>query len=167
VNAFETAAGDIVFDICAYADNSHMEAFRLATLRNNSFAIPSGQLRRYTLPLGEPAATKVAWTVTGATSFDLPAINGAFAGRDYRFVYGIGDAAPGDWWNTLVKVDVRSGATLTWARAQHWPSEPIFVADPSAAGVEDAGVLLSIVLAADINQVRALFVVCNRVVSAS
>ena len=72
-------------------------------------------------------------------------------------MYGIGDAAPGDWWNTLVKVDVRTGATLTWARAQHWPSEPVFVADPAGAvgGVEDAGVLLSIVLAADINQVIA------------
>ncbi len=107
------------------------------------------QLRRYTLPLHDPSPhANVTMRVIGDTSLDLPAVNDLFRGKPHRYVYGIGNYRPNDWWNTIVKVDTVTGKTRTWLQPNHWPSEPVFVPRPGGAA-EDDGCVLSIVLNGD------------------
>jgi carotenoid cleavage dioxygenase-like enzyme len=73
-------------------------------------------------------------------------------GRPYRYVYGAGihrgdGVETGDFLNQIVKVDIESGEATTWWEPGAYPGEAVFVAAPATGGVEDAGVLLSVVLA--------------------
>ena len=83
-------------------------------------------------------------------SFDLPMLNGEYRGKPYRFVYGVSDHGKGVWWNGLIKVDLETGEKKEWYQAGHYPSEPNFIARPGSEA-EDDGVLLSTVLAGDLN----------------
>ncbi len=66
-------------------------------------------------------------------------------GSQHKIIYSIA-ADDGDWYSKLVKIDASTGLVLyTWAKNEHWPSEPTFIPDPSAKG-EDDGVIISIVL---------------------
>ncbi len=86
--------------------------------------------------------------VSDGLSMDLPNVNNAYRGSEYRYAYATGDSKAGVWWDNLVKVDMQTGAVLTWQKDNHWPTEPIFVADPNSAR-EDDGVVMSIVLGVD------------------
>jgi beta,beta-carotene 9',10'-dioxygenase len=67
------------------------------------------------------------------------------AGLQYRYVYAAGNAVPGHFLDTLVKVDLAQNATSAWYEEGCYPGEPVFVATPEAAA-EDDGVILSVVL---------------------
>ena len=88
-------------------------------------------------------------TVQTNTSFDLIGLNPRSWGRPYRFAWGTGDHGEGVWWNTLVKVDVDTGETVTWYEKDQFPTEPNFIPRPGATD-EDDGVLVSQVLGGDI-----------------
>ena len=122
---------------------------QLSTLRNDSFAIPHGTATRFVVPVASPG-TEVRATVQTNTSFDLIGLNPRSWGHPYRFAWGTGDHGEGVWWNSLVKVDMETGATLEWYKPDHFPAEPKFVPRPGAAD-EDDGVLLSTVLGGDRN----------------
>ena len=157
INAFEDDAGDITMDISLVpcggstgpAQCQHMNAFNMASIKNNSFDIPANVITRFSVPVATDSTTITAKLVTN-TSFDLIAFNGKYAGRKYRFAYGTGDHGEGVWWNNLVKVDMDTGATIEWYKRDHFPSEPNFIARPGATE-EDDGVLLSTVLGGDRN----------------
>ena len=67
------------------------------------------------------------------------------AGRPYRFVWGAGRTAGGDFLDSIVRIDVASRAARTWHAEGCYPGEPVFVAEPGASE-EGEGVLLSVVL---------------------
>jgi carotenoid cleavage dioxygenase-like enzyme len=86
---------------------------------------------------------------------ELPVINHAFANRQgaYRFVYGCGvnESNPTEFYNQIVKIDTESVSAKHWYKPNHYPGEPVFVANPDAR-TEDDGVLLSVVLDAQNKQ---------------
>lgn len=155
INYFENDAGDIVMDISLVpcdgssgpANCKHMNSFQLNTLRNDSFAIPHGKATRFVVPVASPG-TEVTATLQTNTSFDLIGLNPAHYGKPYRFAWATGDHGEGVWWNSLVKVDMETGATLEWYKEDHFPAEPKFIPRPGATA-EDDGVLLSTVLGGD------------------
>jgi carotenoid cleavage dioxygenase-like enzyme len=139
VNAFE-ADGSLVVDLCAYEDPSIIDALYLDRVRADG-ALPPARARRYTIDLdGGGVDERDLWD----GNFELPRIAyRTHNGRPYRFAYGVGGEAT--WIDRVVKLDVEAGTATHWESAGCYPSEPVFVPAPDAAG-EDEGVLLSVVL---------------------
>lgn len=147
VNAFEDG-DDLVVDLLAMEGSTAMTQFLLDDMLGDGPRQPSGELRRYRVPLEERPVT---YRLLSTTAFEFPRVADGRDARPYRYVYGVG--TPGTTTTTfsdrLVKVDVETGATLTWAQPGCWPGEPVPVAPPSASGpggTEDDGVVLSLVL---------------------
>jgi beta,beta-carotene 9',10'-dioxygenase len=136
VNAFEDG-GDIVLDLCAYEDSAIVPALGLQRLRAGE-PIPKAHLERFTLrPGGGVERTRLS-----GEPFELPRIDyGRVNGRPYRYAWGSGARA--EFFDTIVKIDVTTGATLTWGEG--YPGEPVFVGRPGRSE-EDDGVLLTVVL---------------------
>lgn len=143
INAFERD-GDLIVDICAFDDPSIIYELYLDKLREGRSQLPRATARRLCIGL-ESGSVEQRELWDGY--FELPRINyRAHNGLPYRFAYGV-SAAPGaespEWFESLVKLDVETGETRVWHRPGLYPSEPVFVAAPSAEA-EDDGVLLSI-----------------------
>jgi beta,beta-carotene 9',10'-dioxygenase len=136
VNAFEDGE-DIVVDLCAYEDSAIVPALGLQRLRAGA-PIPKAHLERFTLRPGGGVERR---RLSGEP-FELPRIDyGRVNGRPYRYAWGSGARA--EFFDTIVKVDVTTGETLTWGEG--YPGEPVFVGRPGRSE-EDDGVLLTVVL---------------------
>ena len=144
INAFDDG-DDVVVDVAAYRDPSIVDAFYLSAMACDDTGFPVSRPRRVRVHLPDGA---VAVTDLAGQDFELPVIDYARCnGRPYRYAYGVGRRCDDErsFWDQLVKLDVQTGATLTWHEAGTHPSEPVFVAHPDRVG-EDEGVLLSVVL---------------------
>jgi len=142
VNAFEKG-GEIVVDLLAYPDDAVIQDHYMDTLQSNKAPTAAAELRRYRLRPGGSASHEVLTS----EPLELPRINyDAHNGRDYSYVYGIGQNKTTQGWpDRLVKVDVRDGSARTWREDGCYPGEPVFVSAPNGQG-EDSGVILSVVL---------------------
>ena len=82
----------------------------------------------------------------GDAAFEYPSTNyRRVNGRDYRFVWGAADApgSDGRYRSSIVKFDIRTGASSTFSDGDRVYGEPVFVARPGATD-EDDGVLLAV-----------------------
>jgi carotenoid cleavage dioxygenase-like enzyme len=142
VNAFERD-GELVVDLCAYDDAEIVRDLYLDYLRQENPALPDPELRRCRLRLD---GSSVECERLADVGLELPRIDYRRCnGRAYRYAYGVGQRDGGDFLDRLVKVDIERGEASVWSEPGTYPGEPVFVAEPDAAG-EDAGVLLSVVL---------------------
>jgi beta,beta-carotene 9',10'-dioxygenase len=144
INAYTDENGELVLDLCAYPDPYLINAAYLDKLRAGvSVRLPVPTRYRLDLRRNAVRAARLADEL-----FELPRISyDSHNGRPYRFAYGVGDHDHDgqDFFNQLVKLDVREGRTERWHEAGTYPSEPVFVPAPGAAA-EDEGVVLSVVL---------------------
>jgi carotenoid cleavage dioxygenase-like enzyme len=143
VNAFEDG-DDVVVDLCRFEDASVVEELYLDSLREDQY-VATPYLHRYRLTPGQARATE---SRLSDEAIELPRINyGKHNGKAYQYTYGVGmdDAQAFD---KLVKIDVNSGAAISWTESNCAVGEPVFVAAPGAIA-EDEGVLLSVVLDGD------------------
>ena len=144
VNAFEDG-DDIVVDIVAHPDSAIIDQLYLDRLRSSEPVTAMGKLTRFRI-----GASGTGDNVSGErlleAAIELPRFDyRRRAGRSYRYVYGVGNAVPGDFIDNLVKMDVEQGTVSTWREEGCYPGEPVFVARPQALH-EDDGVILSVVL---------------------
>jgi carotenoid cleavage dioxygenase-like enzyme len=140
VNAFEEG-GELVVDLVAYDDASIIDDLLLDKLRRRGAPPARGSLRRYRLPLDGGAASREDLSDEG---MELPRISyRARNGRDYRYVYAVGQRGSGV--DQLLKVDVRDRSTSVWHEDGCYPGEPVFVPSPDSSA-EDEGAILSVVL---------------------
>ncbi|KAJ8320150.1 hypothetical protein KUTeg_001737 [Tegillarca granosa] len=168
-NAYEQD-GQIVLDVCAYADGSVMKTLSLEKLRkdyaDNMEFVEDVQLKRFVLPLSidknvenkqnlvkleNSEATAVLTSDTtieckGETIIDkkveFPQVNyNKYNGKKYRYLYGIIIKGIFD---TVVKVDMENKTYKVWTEEDCYASEPIFVANPDGQD-EDDGVILTAV----------------------
>ena len=109
------------------------------------------------MPLaGEGAVTR---RTLAPVALELPRINyETRAGKPYRYVWGTGIQAPGDFLDSILKIDVETGDVARWYEAGLYPGEPVFVPHP-LGHAEDEGVLLSVVL--DIDRDRSFLLVLD------
>lgn len=142
VNAFEKG-GEVLVDLLAYPDDAVIQDHYMDALRSKKGPSAVAELRRYRLRPGGSASHEA---LTGEP-LELPRINyEAHNGRDYSYVYGIGqDRAAENWPDRLVKVDVHDGSVRVWREEDCYPGEPVFVPSPDGRS-EDSGVVLSVVL---------------------
>ena len=161
VNAYEQG-GEIVLDLVAYADVSPIMGtfFDKLTAPGGANMSPS-EVRRYRVPVTGRQDILDYETLT-TFSFEMPRTNQAFVAKPYRYVYGYGFEAMGDFYNGLVKVDLDASDPTRnhefWHEADTYPGEPVFVAKPGSTK-EDEGVLVSLVL--DGAKQRSFFVVLD------
>jgi carotenoid cleavage dioxygenase-like enzyme len=142
INSFERD-GELVVDLCAYDDASIVDALYMDRLRDESGMreLPRVAPRRFTIDL---AGDRVTTEDLSESDLELPRIAyRTHNGRPYRYVYGTSGST--DWIDRIVKVDVESRESASWAQDGCYPGEPVFVPQPGAEA-EDAGVLLSVVL---------------------
>lgn len=140
VNSYEED-GEVIVDVCVYEDASVFDCLYLDRMREEA-KMPDAELVRFRLDLRTGGVQREA---LADGYVELPRINyGRCNERPYRYVWGV-RGEDGRFPDQIVKVDIEDGATLSWARPGHYPSEPVFVARPGADG-EDDGVLLAIVL---------------------
>jgi len=140
VNAYEEN-GEVVVDMCAFADAGVIEDLYLERLRAGK-PVAAPELTRFRLRLADRT---VARERLSEEELELPRINYMRCNeRPYRYVWGNANG-PGGWFERIVKVDTHDGASLSWAEPGCYPGEPVFVARPRAED-EDDGVLLSVVL---------------------
>jgi carotenoid cleavage dioxygenase-like enzyme len=159
VNAFE-AAGDILIDLVTRPDPAIVDELYLDRLRTAAPVNPTGTLTRLRIAgiterasgaqhTEENAETMVTSTQLSTVTLELPRFNYGRAGLPYRYVYGASQHTPGEFFDSLVKVDLDGGSSAAWREPGCYPGEPIFVAAPAPGtgpAAEDAGVILSVVL---------------------
>ncbi|QRV14272.1 carotenoid oxygenase family protein [Haloterrigena salifodinae] len=141
VNAFEDG-DDLVVDVVAYDDASIVEDLYLEAIRSEGYSPDGGRLDRFRL--GETVSRETLYE----GPIELPGINyDRVNAEPYRYAYGVGNREnpPRDVPNTLVKVDVETGAASEWEESGTYAGEPVFVESPDATA-EDDGVILSVVL---------------------
>lgn len=144
INAYEEGS-ELVVDVAAYDDAEIVDALYLDNLRRGR-EVPVSFPTRYRIDLRRKTVTVRRLS---DEPLELPGLHyESRNGHDYRFAYGVGarGATGVDFTNQLVKVDTVTGAATTWFEEGSYPGEPVFVPHPDA-GREDAGVVLSVVLA--------------------
>jgi 8'-apo-carotenoid 13,14-cleaving dioxygenase len=138
-NAYETADGKIIMDVCA-----HDTMFAESKIGPDSARTP---FERWTI---DPVARSTVRQVIDAESQEFPRPNEAFLGRPYRFAYTMGlpdgfDAASPNQ-SKLYKHDLEAGTRqIHEFGANHIPGEFVFV-PKSGAIEEDDGWLLGYVV---------------------
>jgi beta,beta-carotene 9',10'-dioxygenase len=140
VNSYEED-GSVVVDLCTFPDSGIIEDLYLERLRAGRPVTPP-RLERFRIDPGSGAVEREQLV---DEPLELPRINyGRCNERPYRYVWGVGNGESG-WLERIVKADVTSHRSDTWAEEGCFPGEPVFVPAPQAEG-EDEGVLLSVVL---------------------
>jgi beta,beta-carotene 9',10'-dioxygenase len=146
INAWEEG-DEIVMDIDAYDDADIINKYYLKELERQDLRLPEGKLRRYRLDLTTKKVKEIV-TVSDAC-IELPRIDyDRFNMKgNYRFAYGVGlhPMHKIGFYNSIVKIDTKSGDASYWHQDDCYPGEPYFISSPGSK--HDAeGVLLSVVL---------------------
>ncbi|KKA19799.1 Carotenoid cleavage dioxygenase [Rasamsonia emersonii CBS 393.64] len=168
INAFEEASADgstvdIVADLVTYPNLDTLKKLYLPNLISTSPATAeyakasvNPVLKRFRLssiPLTPVKTAKQA--VLELTSEplkcpELPTINPAYVLRRHRYVYGVVNTGKSTFFDSLVKYDTETGATLTWSEHGQTAGEAIFVPRRGTEAAdnldEDDGILLTVVL---------------------
>ena len=141
-NAFEED-GELVVDLVAFDDASIIDALYLDKLRAGIREASAGHLRRYRLPLdGGRAQPEELYD----EPVELPRIAyRSRSGRPYRYVYAVAQHGD-DFFDSLVKVDVRRAAPLAAGRRRAATPASRSSWRRPGADAEDDGVVLSVVL---------------------
>jgi carotenoid cleavage dioxygenase-like enzyme len=136
VNAFE-ADGELVVDLCAYADARIVDELYVDRLRGDAAAeLSAVRPQRLRLPLGggaprlEPLAD---------VDLEMPRIDNTRNTLPYRVAWGLSG------FDAIARLDVTTGEVARWHEDGCHPGEPVHVPAPDATD-EDEGMLLSVVL---------------------
>jgi carotenoid cleavage dioxygenase-like enzyme len=147
VNAVEDGEGAISLDIVTYPDMEIIKrTYFKALLGADGGTLPASHLVRYRVPIRGEGALMPPERLA-APAFEMPVWHPDLQGKPYRFVYGYGFDAPGDFNDRLFKIDLAApadDAVRRWHAPGCYPSEPMFVPRPGGAQ-EDDGVILSVV----------------------
>ncbi|ORY70723.1 hypothetical protein LY90DRAFT_504055 [Neocallimastix californiae] len=159
LKSFNYYTGDSILSTFDYSpEDLTTENLRDAT----KLSLPSSKIIRFRLDLNEiENAGENPNNETNATfqasfdhftkdiSIELPTINQKFLGRNYKYAYGVAlpftDPTPGKFYDRIKKIDVENKQYISWSEPHCYPSQPIFIQDPSRVDDEDGGVVLSTV----------------------
>lgn len=158
VNAWEEG-DDLVMDINAYDDASIVQKYYLKELEQPDVQLPFGTLRRYRMNLRNK---RIELHTISDACIELPRIDYERynTSGNYQYTYGVSlhPSNPTGFYNSIVKIDVQTGANAYWYNPDCYPGEPFFLAAPNGKNDAD-GVLLSIVL--DAAQHRSFLLVLD------
>ena len=86
-------------------------------------------------PMGE--LETVLDPVVHSWGVEMPSINPAYQGKEYRYVYACGARRPCNFLNSLTKIDLVEKEAKNWHELGSVPSEPFFVARPGGTDEDD------------------------------
>ncbi len=140
------AGNKIVLDLALYKDNAPINDLVIDNILGADFRFARSPLVRFTLTnvlRDARTARSIMKRVIYDHTIELPRINPRHHMKPYAFAYGVSARVSdaGQFFDRLVKVDVRSGERWVWDVEGHFPAEPIFLATPDGED-EDDGVLL-------------------------
>jgi all-trans-8'-apo-beta-carotenal 15,15'-oxygenase len=150
-NAYPTADSAMYVDACRMEHFPAAEDIRRLMAGGDPVHPFYAQLTRYTV---EPHRGTVGESTISERPMELPTINPAYRGHEYRYVWSVADEIPARSRAALhgiAKFDVRTGESAFVDFYPNFAGEPFFVARPGSHE-EDDGWLL--VLAADIQRSR-------------
>jgi beta,beta-carotene 9',10'-dioxygenase len=113
INAVERG-DEIIVDLASTPNALVIDCLYLNKLAEPNASVPRATFSRYTLPLN---GSRVQAEVMTDEAIELPRINyERNNGSDYQFAYGIGinKQYQHDFFNQLIKVDVRAKTAKTW-----------------------------------------------------
>lgn len=138
INAYDEG-GKIIIDLCGYDNSKIIDDFYLATL--STTGIPEkhkASLRRVTLDIVKSSVIMENLAI----NFELPNLNVSYAGKKYRYAYGVQSSKGCRMFSdSIVKYDFEKREQVVWREKKLIPGEPVFVAAPNAKR-EDDGMLL-------------------------
>jgi carotenoid cleavage dioxygenase-like enzyme len=138
VNAWEEG-DEVVVEMVTFPDASIIDRLWLDKLTSGGPSEATGELHRFRL-----SHKSIHRTRASEVMLELPNINGAYATQRHRYTYGTGGFEPGNFLDSLVKLDAGQERSHVWWARDCYPGEPIFVARPGSSS-EDAGAILSVV----------------------
>jgi carotenoid cleavage dioxygenase-like enzyme len=156
INAWEEG-DELVMDLNAYDDASIVQKYYLNELEKDDLELPIGTARRFRMNL---ANKKIKQEILSDACIELPRIDyhRFNTNGEYRFTYGVSlhPQQRKGFYNSLVKIDVKTGNSFYWHQQDCYPGEPFFQPSPYSKNDED-GILISIVLNAAENKSFLLF----------
>lgn len=169
VNAYEED-NKIILDLVVYDTPSQIDVFNLSNLlspRHNSLIQSANYQDIYSTKISDPFLKRfvidlekhiVSSKRICEKMVELPRINyELYNGAKYKYVYA-GGSEDTRYFDSIVKVDVRTGKTLSWSEKACYPGEAVFVSVPNSTK-EDDGVILSVVL--DVDKETSFLLILN------
>jgi hypothetical protein len=149
VNAFDNG-DELVVDMATYKDAEIVQNYYMSRLSRTDQQLPFGRMERFVLNLKDKKLKErkiISEACIELPNFDYQHYHGR---SDYRFVYGCGihPNRTNEFYNQIVKIDMKTGNHTAWHQADYYPGEAVFLPHPNRKE-EDDGVLLSVVLDAD------------------
>ncbi|XP_062024919.1 carotenoid cleavage dioxygenase 8 homolog B, chloroplastic [Rosa rugosa] len=156
INAYEEKDEDgrvtaLIADCCEHsADTTILDQLRIQNLRSytgEEDVLPDARVGRFRIPFDGSAYGELEAALDPnehGKGMDMCSINPAFLGKKYRYAYACGAVRPCNFPNTLTKLDLVEKKAKNWYDEGAVPSEPFFVARPSATE-EDDGVVISMI----------------------
>jgi carotenoid cleavage dioxygenase-like enzyme len=139
MDAADTDADELVLDLVAYDDASAITDLSMGALRAADDGFPSGELRRYRLPLG---GGDVSYERL-ASDVEMPRFSPDAHMQPYEHVFAQSTELTDG--TALVRVDGPRGESRRWEEMGVFSGEPVFVPRPGGDGEAD-GVVLSLCL---------------------
>ena len=142
INAYDT--GEKLFvDLISLPDSSHMKSFYLHQIRDHkNIEFPQGNITRLTLDLTSSNAQS---GTLSALQIEMPRINADYAGKPYRYIYGLNSSDEYNYYDRIIKIDLTTDTLTGWHQDHCYVSEAVFVPRPNGHA-EDDGVLLATIL---------------------
>lgn len=138
INAFEDN-GKIILDLATYHDSEILTNYYVNRLKIEPQQ--SAIATRYTLSEHE-----IVWSeIINRQPIDYVAINSNYIGKKYDYIYAseFNPAHATRNYNYISKIDIKSYAVTRWYQIDCYPSESIFVPNPTSS-IEDEGILVNL-----------------------
>lgn len=139
VNAYEEN-NNVVIDLIAYENPNIMKSFAYENLCNPHLALPTSQLKRFTINLEDET---VKSNQLSPHNIELPNINHHKLMHPYRYLYATGGET--GFAQTIFKLDLESKRHTQWHERGTYITEAVFVPRPGATS-EDDGVVITLAL---------------------
>jgi beta,beta-carotene 9',10'-dioxygenase len=147
INAYEVD-NKAVIDMITYKDNSVINSFYLDVLRGEEpMNIPISQYRRFTIGLDKGS---VGYNIVHE-GLELPRINYQLNTKNYNSLYAIDMYSDTNFTDRLVKINVKTGDSISWTEQNCQPGEPIFVPRHGVEGEDDGLFYLSFMIQIVVN----------------
>ncbi|AUR51765.1 carotenoid oxygenase family protein [Aquella oligotrophica] len=145
INSYETEEQQLIIDLITYEnlEDNPYNKFYLQNLAKNSMDI-STAIKRYTLNLDKMA---VSHKVITTTNIEFPYINRKYHNRIYNYVWGVyrDESRPNDFFNGLIKQNINFTKDIkVWHQAECYPSEPIFIKNPTSNDEDDGIIMVNV-----------------------
>jgi len=134
----------LIFDIPKYPNANIIGSFYLENLSNIQEEFEAGKIERFVFDFN---LKKIQNSRISDIPIEMVTIDNRYLKKDYTHCYGLGISKDGNhqFYDQIVKHNVKSGESIIWKEPDYYPGEPIFI--PHINGTDDDdGVILSVLV---------------------